>query len=203
MEFITIRNDKNGQIKRISQYAWDLRRNGRDDGDSRRGWTKVSGPIPPPESGPVTGGPQPTFLPEEIREAAEKAHAAQIKRDSAMISAESTSTSNGAEMPPSTPSAPAAEAAGAPVAETTTPPKEPAAEPVAAEVTAKPDDLMKLQAGMSPKVVELLAALGVVTFRQMADMPVADIHKMLDDGGLGPKKAMATGWKMKAGQLTK
>jgi predicted flap endonuclease-1-like 5' DNA nuclease len=182
--FVLIQNIRNGSEKRVSARTWDLMRNSVEQGDVRKGFRLVSRTAPKPP-GVVVKGDQPTFVPPEITEAENKAHAAKAVQDAALVS--------GLKVEAET--APAAVVEASLVAEAIV-----EAESAPAPPTAPGQDLTKVE-GIGPKVAELLNAIGITTYKELAAASINAINEALDKASLSPKKAQVPGWKMKAKAL--
>lgn len=202
MDHVKVRNVK-GKERLFSLQVWNLMRTPKETGDTRKGWTvieRVNGAAPTPAPGAKAqpGGPQPTFQPEELKAKEEAAFKAEAERATGMISGEATAPAP--EPVAAEAAAPAAEAPKADPAETATPAPENEAAPAAPP--AKKDNLAQIQ-GTGEKVVAILNGIGIHTFAQLAGASIGAVNKALDEGGMGPKKAMVPTWKMKAAELAK
>lgn len=202
MDHVVARNEK-GKERKFSLQVWNLMASAGAKGDTRKGWTliqRVNGEpvVPVPTQAPEKG---PTFIPEEIAKAETEKVVAEERRATEMISGE-PQPDKPAEADP----APKEAVVAAPAAETPPVAPKPAPEPPKAAPVAngqvKTDDFTKIN-GTGEKVDALLKAAGILTYKQLADAQPTEIGKVLDAGGLGPKRAMVPAWKMKAAELAK
>lgn len=187
--FVLIQNLKTGAEKRVSAKTWDLMRNSKEQGDTRKGYRLVSRSSPT-TPGVVVKGDQPTFVPPEILEAEKKAHAAQEATHAAMVSGVKTDAAENAPVAV-VEAAPMPE----PIVEAEAAPAPQEAAPAAPATTGQ--DLTKVE-GIGPKVAELLNGIGITTYEALAKAPITQINTALDAAGLSPKKAQVPSWKTKA-----
>lgn len=185
---LTIENVRTGARKNISERTWQLMANSAEQGDTRKGYRLLSAAAAAKPAAKPAGIPKtPSFIPPEVEEAAKKKALAEVKAESEMIS--------GAKVEEVPIQAPAAEE----VNEAPAPAEEPA---VTTDSTAKmnADNLAAIE-GITKKVVEVLAGIGITTYAELAKAAAPTINQALDAAGLGPKKAQVPSWKQKAATL--
>lgn len=185
---LTIENVRTGARKTVSERTWQLMANSAEQGDTRKGYRLLSpGAVAKPATKPAGLPKTPSFIPPEVEEAAKKKALAEVKAEAEMIS--------GAKVEEAHEAAPAAEA----VHEAPAPVEEAA---VTTDTTANTnaDNLTAIE-GITKKVAEVLAGIGVSTYAQLAKAAAPTINQALDAAGLGPKKAQVPNWKQKAATL--
>lgn len=190
--------DKNGVVRSISAIAWDLMRNAKEQGDTRKGFTFVrfakegeSKAV----SAPSAVAKAMTFIPDEI------AHKANAKAEGEMVSGTATQAAQDPETPPEDPAkaeTPAQSAAASQAALEKAPAAPVAEEPALAAVYDGPKDDLAAIDTIGKAAAEGLNSIGIYTYAQLAAANNGDIFKMLDRIKLTPKKAQVPGWKMKA-----
>jgi hypothetical protein len=186
--YVVIENTKTGQQKTISQQTWDLMRNTRDQGDTRKGYRIVKG-APQAETKAKAKLEQvktPTMIPPAIAAAAQVALEAERAAESVMISGSKpeASAEQAAPEPAATQAQETAQAVAAPAEE--------------APEQDLPTELNGLDPSLTPKVAQVLAKAGITTKAHLKGSTLPTINKVLDAAGLGAKKAQAAGWKSKA-----
>jgi len=189
MQNVIIRN-KTGLEKTITQRAWDLMANKVEQGDTRKGWTKVAMATAKEVKGASPMGPRVSFLPEEIRE------------EQAKVAAEAEKSALGGMIAGAKAEAPAA---------AQTPEAPVKAAPVPAAPVAEPEKKAFIQeqlviasiSGVGIKAAEALAAAGITTLEDLATAEPTAIMKVLDGAGLAAKKAQVPNWKQAAAKLIK
>lgn len=187
---LTIENVRTGARKTISERTWQLMANSAEQGDTRKGYRLLSAAAASKPAAKPAGIPKtPSFIPPEVEEAAKKKALAEVKAEAEMIS--------GAKVDEEPIQAPAAETVN----------EVPAAEQVE-EAAVTTDSTAKMNAdnlaaieGITKKVVEVLAGIGITTYAELAKAAAPTINQALDAAGLGPKKAQVPGWKQKAATL--
>lgn len=191
---LIIENVRTGARKPVSERAWKLMANSVEQGDTRKGYRLISpGAASKPATKPSGLPKTPSFIPPEVEEAAKKKALADAKAEATMIS--------GAKVEDAPEQATAAEV----VNEATAPAEDLApatAETPAPAPGAAADNLAAIE-GITKKVVEVLAGIGVSTYAQLAKAAAPTINQALDAAGLGPKKAQVPSWKQKAATLAK
>ena len=197
-------SDNKGTQRTFSERTWHLMRSMKEQGDKRKGWTKLKeltegeardferalskgGQTKAPVA---TGLPRAaaTFIPKEIEEhakkkAAEAAAGAGEKVRASDIDPEVTETASAspaASQPEPQPEAPA-------------PSAQPSAEAPAGDAAGAADDLGTLP-HMGVKSVEALNAAGITSFKGLLDAGPDKIGAALDAAKLGPKKAVVPKW---------
>lgn len=188
---LTIENVRTGARKPVSERTWKLMANSVEQGDTRKGYRLISpGAASKPATKPSGLPKTPSFIPPEVEEAAKKKALADAKAEATMIS--------GAKVDAATVTAEEAPAAGEAQASDDAPSSEEA--PAATVTTGKSDNLAAIE-GITKKVVEVLAGIGITTYAELAKAPAPTINQALDAAGLAPKKAQVPNWKQKAATL--
>ena len=177
---ITIENVRTGARKQVSELTWQLMSNPSNQGDVRKGYRLLEGIAG--AQAPVKRNPAPTFVPPEIEEAARKKADADRMREAEMISGVKSE-----ELESTT-------------AATVVDSKEQAKDEASEGPSANSAELKALP-GVTAKVLEVLAGIGITTAMQLAKANTADINKALAEANLGAKAAQVPGWKTKAAQL--
>lgn len=189
--FIIIRDAKSGHERRVSKRSYDLL------SKTARERLQVVGEAPDqvvPSA--VAMDRQNGFLPPEIAEMVRNVQtSSETKAAAEMISGEAISTA--APEPPQKPKPAEAKKPAAPVA---APPSNGASS--AAQAQPQRDDLASLPQ-MGAKAAEALAAVGITTFKALAEASTATVNKAMEDANLSPKKAQVPGWKQAAAKLAK
>lgn len=202
MQKLQIQDLKTGRPREVTPYAWDLMRTKDEHGEVRKGYKLVG---PAPEKGlakpaPVIKSTQPTFIPDEIQEA----ERARVKREADEAATMISGSAPAKEEAPAP--EPVKEAPSAPepvtLVQDSVPAAAPAPAPTPASVARTTDDLTKIN-GITAKVVEVLAAVGVRTFADLAAKAPNEINQALVKAQLAPKSAMVPNWKNKAGEFAK
>lgn len=192
-------SDNKGTQRTFSERTWHLMRSMKEQGDKRKGWTKLKeltegeardferalskgGQTKAPVA---TGLPKPaaTFIPKEIEE-----HAKKKAEEAAAGAGEKVKPEEVSENPP-----PAASEEAAPPPAQEEPANQPAGEAQGQAAAAEPDDLSTLP-NIANKSVQALNDAGITTFRALLDAGREKVEDILTKAGLAAKTPVVPKW---------